>query len=566
MPPQHQPELWASGRPRLLLRLGAALLTAWFLVGAWPQGPVECDGVRLAISADHIRENGRSNHDRAYVWEGTSGTYALLMAAQELTGGDAYKTYAWLSTIAGLVFLLFAALIAGQLAGAPWELALIVVLLVFQEAGANLAYPNSNIIAAAALGVGWWVVFRAQTLPAIAAGALFFGLAGWCRADAATMAFAMAAATLRPDMGRQWLVRISVVGVVTGAIVFGGMALMGAEVGVLLETLSKVSAVTVRGTPGAGLLASPQVRSNLAFFSVASVLGTLIGWGLWAKQRNWRPLVASLAGVIPVAMFYVPKVTTPKQLGYLIPFAAASCVYVVVRTAQAQAQTRRRIAWAAIAVVVLGQGLIGLRVHMRSKPWGFYEGLSLATIGPWHPRSGPFSPVSVELGPGTIIPTDDGLRLATGTFFYPWFAHDKKAARAQRMTVLTARVAEMQDGQAAFAGTCDGQWWFGLAANRAGFSYAKELPVSKTMRRGHIWEMQHADGRRIKIYSGWLADYDLDYFRRVGADEGIYVLGSNRERAALLKQVPAAKRICGMSGYSPVGAYDVKLGPRRDSK
>ena len=538
--------------PRWLWWVVGALV-AWHMVGYLPVGPVECDSVSLATFAEHAALHGRGAVDLSYNFAGTSGAHLVLLAARQLTGLDAFAVFTWLSVLASLGCLVLGALLIARLLAWPVAGA-VLLLLAFQETMASGYYPNSNVLAALpALGAAVMAqrrtVDRAAPWRDVVVGGALFGLAGWLRADVALLAPVLVALLWRRGPVTPWLARVGVLGVVAGVVAVTLLYAGGSSIARILATAGHVLGGERRSVGGGlvALLQLPTVMSHVAFLPVVAL--PLLPLGLWALARTRRPVLAiALAGMLPLWAVMARALTSPKGIYYLLPYAA-----LTVGAGLAWLwQHRARRTLAVLAVVEVLQLVVGVRVSLASKPWAAEPTPTLLTV--WsQERAGPLSRVAVTLGAGTVIPTDDGPRLASGTLFAPWLWRQSKSVRRD---VVDRTVAWLNTESGPllpmWALTCDGTTLARWSLTRAGFTATSEhhLPI-----RQLIWTR---GSQRVDLRDGLEVNFDLRVFGQPGV-AGLYAVGSGREQRRLYEQGAVTGKICGFEDMSPLAALQVRM-------
>jgi hypothetical protein len=114
-----------------------------------------------------------------------------------------------------------------------------------------------------------------------------------------------------------------------------------------------------------------------------------------------------------------------KHFLYIAPFVIIAGVYGL-SALQAFVGRSRVHRWAA-AVAVAAFLLVSVRVVPSSRPWFARDTMYTAGIAmPLCSTTVSSGTLSVAIGAGQYVPTEDEYMLATGHFFYPWYIHTHK--------------------------------------------------------------------------------------------------------------------------------------------
>lgn len=175
-----------------------------------------------------------------------------------------------------------------------------------------------------------------------------------------------------------------------------------------------------------GRISKGQVlRAVFGFYSLAYLVLLPVGvYRLWRK-RLFKILLLVLLPVLSVHFVYRSMGCASKHFLYIAPFVIIAGVYGL-SALQAFVSRGRVLRWAA-AVAVAAFLFVSVRVDPSSRPWFARDTMYTAGIVmPLCSATLSSGTLSVAIGAGQYVPTEDEYMLATGHFFYPWYIHEHK--------------------------------------------------------------------------------------------------------------------------------------------
>lgn len=526
----------------------------WMLPALSPQGPVECDSQQISVWAEQVARHGRGSnaHDLSYNYVGTPGTHLVLAGLRALLPVDALTLYGALGVLAGLTAWVLGAALAARLAGVAWPWAAL-ALLTFQETLGGTAYPSSNMLAMVPLLASCLVALAHRTdRGALAAGALA-GVAGWLRADAVLMVPILPLLLWDGGPVGPWLRRVAWLALGGTVVGLGAIVASGSGPLAIVHHARKVLKPDEAPLTMAQWLISQSGMAHVAFFG--AVHGLLLPLGLvrLAAQKSWQVLAIVVVGTLPAVVVLGAHLTTPKGYLYLLPLLATAVLVAGKWLVEPTGGPLRKSLAALAMLLLVGQGVVGVRVKLAAKPWAAEPGPTWLTLFQQE-RSGAVSRVAVVIGAGTVLPTDDGPRLASGLWFAPAHWH---AFKQQRVRIAETIRAYVRNPEAPFhrlfAGTCDGVTEGAWSLTLAGYKTVGAKPIRAPGRR-MIWGR---DGHTIEFVDSAAPDYSVAWYEPGGP--GLWVYGSGREQTRLKAQGVVQREITGNTDLVPLGLWQVRL-------
>jgi len=538
------------------LAVAAVAWLAFGIYGFWPVALVECDGPIVAVASDALAVDSPVGAAISYNQEGTPGSYAVLTVASRWTGVPAWTWFAILSGLAAVVFLLGGTRLISREMQVPWPVCAL-LLLSFQETLAAGDYPNTNGLSAGAFGAALLLAHAQAGWRAIGLSAVLFGIAGWLRADMALMALVFPVLFWGAGTRQRNVARMAVHGAIAGVTALGLVYASGSSLSRIFAKLD----VVVNSWNGTShgfieILQSRQVINHVAFVLVAHVFLLGLGVVVFVRQRQWRLLLLTIAGVGPLWYLYGPSEQTPKELQYLIPFLALPVMQGVLWLVERFRAGRR---WPALAVAVAAalQLLVGVRVVFAHKPWAADPGPTFAVA--WSrtlPPGKAITKASVVLGAGLVMPTPDGPRLSSGIFWAPLMWRQQKLARVAVTDDLRDLFARLPAGSQTLAWTnnCNADAASRLALSAAGY-HCTGFGRAEGARR-MTWK---DDSREVHVAQVDFSDYGLNHFSQWRGRTGLYIYASGREARRVREQAPAARLITGFEDLDPLGVFELTM-------
>lgn len=328
--------------------LGLFAVACWT---AFPLGYYEADGSTVAVGASYADGEGWGwdEHLRMfnaksviYRFHSQAGTYAAIVALNDLLDVSYYAAFGYLSFLGGLVWILGSACLLKRMTGASLLLAIVVMALV-PDGFLLGTYPNSNAMAAGWLGMCAILVASSLTPTRAVAFAVSFAVAVWCRADAMLMAPAFALATVATTEKAVW--RLGTAGLV-GGVSLGLLCLVSEfDLSALVGSRNHHNSVWSSWTF--------TLQNYRAFLSVTVLLLLVYGMFQCVKRKEWLVAMLPLAGCLPLAIAYGNAVTTPKYFAYMAPFMVAPIV-LGLRVSDWSPRNRLRTALPLALIAVFG--------------------------------------------------------------------------------------------------------------------------------------------------------------------------------------------------------------------
>ena len=542
------------------LWLAVAIVVAWQLFGAFPPSPLESDGSAVALGAAQRLTDPAHCPEIAYNFHGTSGTYVVLGGVWQRMHGDIFALYGVLTALAAVVGFTLVALFVARRLQVSVPLTALLIALLLPEFLAGAWFANTNIFALVPMALALLLTLRPGWQFACLTG-LALGIAGWMRGDLAAEALGVAALLFRGDWRKRqawllWLRDASLCAVVSGVTALGLMTASGASLAMLLKTVGGVAG-WASPTSGSGL--PVWLVGHITFAPVATYLLLAVALVVLLRERRWSNLLPVLGGATFWWIIVAPFLATPKGLLNIVPFLALALVYAAHWLWSQPPGPWRWTGHAILATLVL-QSLIGVRVTMASKPWLKQDGPALLSLWQGGPR-GPLAKIEVVLGSGTIVPTDDGVRLASGTLFAPWVSHQRHVEREAAMASLQRILEAREVAPAIVSQMVEGATNARLALARAGYRCVASHREPQTGAVTLDYERPTMPGRITTRTSQVLLEdskYALATLAPLHLHRALYVIASGRELQQVRAQAPEGEVLLDSVDFLPVAAiaYD----------
>jgi len=452
------------------------LALAYLSLGFFPNAPIEGDGNGIANGASLMAFQGFGPNEFSYRYQTQTGAYVLVVWLHLATGLSTLSAFSWLSAAAMLVFLLTSTAFVHRLTGASLAVCGLALLL-FQEIFTGGYYANTTVISAAFLMVAFYCCLSSRRMPVLLLAGCLLGISAWVRFDAilvmpvvilllqyprATSTNADSAWTLpKTTTGLARFFRVDSQGVWRAAGVLCAAALV-TSVTIWLSNSSYQAILGAAqghlenepaGTSGLGLplLGSSDFKSQLSIFSLLALVMSIAGVAQLLVARKWLLLGIALFGVLPFYTVYWGRMTSPKYLYYLLPFFAiliASALLALPRLPPA----KRNVCLGIGLALFLLQYILGIRVGFATKSYIEPPVPTFANLLTIEKPLRTIQNVSLVIGSGTYINTDDGDRLSSGILFSPlvWrvqkqqlladlanLSHHLAASAAQPLVLMT---------------------------------------------------------------------------------------------------------------------------------
>jgi len=564
-----------GGWKRFLPLLLGPLALAYCLWGVFPVTPFEEDGTAIAAGALLMGTGDLSERDGdlVYRYDAQPGAYALAGWGKRLLGLDPFAVLSWTSALSSCACLVLAGILLGRLTGCSL-LACCGLLALFQETWASGFYPNSTMLAAPWLLSALLLSASARSRPLLLLAGASLAVGGWFRTD-------MGLISLSFPVLRFWLRgRDRAEGAFREA--FWDTAVIGASCLALLPILFAASRSSpfqalafAKGhllsapltTPALGIpwVGAASIKSHLAFFPLGPMLLFPVGLVLLARGRDRALMGLVLAGGLPMYLAYAGQATTPKYFFPLLPFALLPCL-AAWRWAWSLNRPCPWIKGTALACLLLSQPLLGFQASFRSKPWVGLPEPTVLTFLSKRIQEGPVRRAALVLGAGSLINTDDGPRLSSGTFFLPgsWRLlkeeHRNSLLRIERELLEPGRAqAQERPRLCLVSGSTRG--WRALLLTLLRQGYRLE---EKTTNRGGDEPLEIAtawgkDGDRVELVYREMGHRQWELFspalQESRAAETVYVVDRGWEEALFLQNESGWRKLCGETGLYMLAAY-----------
>ena len=395
-----------------------ALFAAWVCWGVFPLVSYETDSQELILGCDIMYAEGWSLPPAySYEYRMHPLTIVLVVALRHLVPMlTCEQVYCLLSAFSAFVFFAGCLVFVRRVTGSG-RMRILAAAMLLPEMYAIAMYPNSAIHAAAcmvwafvALMDGGRKAWKLHPLLLLCIAPLF-------RVD--VVAVYPAILPLFLFLGhsvKKSIILSAAYGVLVVSVALAAFWLLRADV---LSSLGAYDEWNGRISRGQVL------RAIFGFYSLAYVVLLPVGvYRLW-RMRQFKMLLLVLLPVLSVHFVYRSMGCASKHFLYIAPFVIIAGVYGL---SALQALVRRSsvLRWAAV-VAVAAFLLVSVRVVPSSRPWFARDTMYTAGIVmPLCSVTVPSGTLSVAIGAGQYVPTEDEYMLATGHLFYPWYIHTHK--------------------------------------------------------------------------------------------------------------------------------------------
>jgi hypothetical protein len=421
----------------------ALAIVAAMIVGALPMTPYEGDGIGIANGiSDSAHELFRNVSMVAYNYDVQSGVNVVVKAVALVVGGEVWTVFSVLTVVAALLFVFFSVRSVTLLAGKDSHVPALVAFALFPEAIISAYYPNSVIFAAAFLAIGLYCYVAGRgswILPAI-----LLGCAVWMRLDV-VIAFPAFLFLHRHGTPRRSFWHIAGALTAAGIIGLALLALSDVSLSRLFHSTGAHLEGSVEQTGGLPLgLGSKAFRTLIGFFPVATLVLVVLGAIRWMRDRDPGTVAAGLLPLVLMLMVQRANLTTPKYLVYSIPFLALMVVRALPRLNAEWVRAHRMLA--VILILLSLQAVVGIRMIFRGKEYverpSSLQRSSITLLPLWGKKlqSRALDSVTVVVGGGSKINTDDENRLTSGILFSPFCWREEKVMVEQNVATLRSAV------------------------------------------------------------------------------------------------------------------------------
>jgi len=553
---------------QLILWGSFLVLLAYQITGIFPFYASECDGTAIAVGAMQLSEAGWDSPVLWYRYDAQPGTYTLPRILHQLLGIDALWSLSLLSAVGALAFILVCADLVSRITKLLFPAAGL-LLLSFQEVAAAGYYVNSNVLAGAFGVSALYTACRVRTtqspLPFIGMAGILLGLAGWMRCDVVLISPAFPFLLHKKSL-RETLRNTAYLGMTSLAVFLLLFKVSGGQFSSLVGFTHGHMVFDPDGTPNLGIpfLGATDIKNHLAFFSGLNVFWILWGLVVLVSRKSWTTLAFCLAGILPLYGVYFGHLTTPKYLYYAVPFLVCLAGVGVWHIWNAPRSLRKIGLWVSLLLFV-GQYLLGLRVSFRSKPWVQDPPPRLLQLIRLEREEGPIRQASLVLGAGSIINTDDGHRVPSGSLFFPSSWHRQKSLQCDAFRTLESHLNALPtDPVSLIAGSSRGWRILMYLLLKNGYhcvdttetrfpppSYPLYLSRWKKGNRSVFLAYKECEGRTWEILNEALS-LNLPGHR-------IYVVDRGWEETLFLDKVSSPDKICGFTDIYMLAAYNLML-------
>ena len=395
-----------------------ALFAAWVCWGVFPLVSYETDSQELVLGCDIMYAEGWSLPPTySYEYRMHPLTIISVVALRHLAPMlTCEQIYCLLSAFSAFLFLVGSMAFVRRVTGSG-RMRILVAAMLLPEMYAIAMYPSSAIHAAAcmvwafvALTDGGRKAWKLHPLLLLCIAPLF-------RVD--VVAVYPAILPLFLFLGHS-IKKSILLSAAYGVLVVG--------VSLTLFWLLRADVLSSLGAYGEwnGRISRGQVlRAVFGFYSVAYLVLLPVGvCRLWRKKL-FKVLLLVLLPVLSVHFVYRSMGCASKHYLYIAPFVITAGVYGL-SALQAFVRRSRALRWAA-AVAFAVFLLVSVRVVPSSRPWFARDTMYTAGIAlPLWTATMSSGTLSVAIGAGQYIPTEDEYMLATGHLFYPWYIHTHK--------------------------------------------------------------------------------------------------------------------------------------------
>ena len=532
------------------------ILLAYYAYGIVPVVPIEGDDLGIVNGAIQMEQGGLASRSLAYRYEVQSGTYTAIRFLHRAFNVDILQAFGWLSGVCSLLFVVLSAWLVSRLL--PLALPLCgVFLLLFQEVTTSGYYANSTVAAALFSVLALLAVTCSDRLPALIAAGILFGIAAWMRLDVLVITPATLVLLYRED----WKHAVGKTAIVAAATVATTLITLYSSGGGI-EGVLKYSDIHLAGLyEGTLQLAVPHigganVKSLAGFFSVLLAGLLVLGLFVMAMRRDWRNLLLFVAGTAPFFIYYFGTIVSPKYLYYLLPFFLLASLYPLLYL-----NDKRKAAIVLVFAVMtfIGQYPLGLRTVFNNKPYVAEPFPTLASIVDIPVGKKNIETVSLVLGAGSVLTTDDGYRLTSGWLFAPVLWHHHKRILEQEHNAFEMYFSALADAERYFLTT----GWV-----------SRQTVIHLLLNNGYQLESQQHEGNR-EVYRWrrggavttlwsieiWNLSRDtlIPIIEKLPSAKFVYLISHGREQAAILESGAQLKKLFGHEDINILAAYEVDM-------
>ena len=412
------------------------LLLSYFMIGAYTVSPIEGDGMGIAMGAFQKNITGNGNNVFSHLYYFQSGSYQIVYFLSNLLSVNTFTLFSILSTIMGLVFILYTSLLLKKILELSFLISFLASVL-FQEIFTGCFYPNSTILAAPFLVIVLYyiVTLEKTNLNLILAG-LTMSIGVWFRYDLIIVSpiilFFLYDNNFKQLVFKGLFFYTSLIFFSTLFLYLCGTNPIEIyKSATIITTEYSGNNIGNTGTENIGInsLGNWDIKTFFSFYNPLILLLLFIGLFLIIKSKDWKLLIYSTLPVGLIYYFYFGTFTTPKYLYYVIPFLLIPILYIYKSKQILNVTLKKLIIFSSIFLFSLFY-FVGFRIVFNSKNY-VENDYSIMKSNPTfievYKKNLEFSKVfkefSIVLGTGSIINTADANRLSTGIIYYPimWY-------------------------------------------------------------------------------------------------------------------------------------------------
>jgi len=420
------------------------IFLAYLSIGFFPVAPIEGDGNGIANGAALMGVNGFGANDLSYRYEVQTGSYVLIVWLHNLTGLNTLSAFSLLSAISTLIFIFVSSALVSRLTNVPFY-TIGILLLLFQEAVTGGYYSNTTVIAAAFLMMALYcAAITEKTYTTIITGILL-GVSAWVRFDTILVVPALAL-LLHRSSWTDTLRRLALVLIIAAIVSALAIYSSGSSYIAIIDSFRGHMEEQYSGTQGLGipLIGTADFKSHISIFSMLSLAIFLAGLMQLILSRNWYLLGVGFLGVAPFYAIYLGKITTPKYLYYFLPFFSIFMVSTLA-SIQAASRLKRQLYVAFFSMLFFVQYILGLQASFTTKPYIPSPFPTFAKLLTLDSPVKSLKDISLVIGAGTYITTDDGNRLSSGIVYAPITWNNAKRNLISNLEDLAHYTAEFPD-------------------------------------------------------------------------------------------------------------------------
>ena len=355
----------------------------------------------------------------------------------QLTSEQIYSAFTMLVSIA---YLFVCSFFVSKLAKIKWEYCFFLLIL-FPESYSIAYYPNTAIFSSFVFVIGLLLILKK---PLNLLSILLLGIAPLFRIDILAI-YPMIILLL-------WLV-LDFKNSFKLSLFYALFIFLIANIGFTLLKVNPIKTLVQLGDSVSLTKTTFDIvnflKINATFYSIPTILMILYGLLSLIKSSNYKLLALSILPIFILYFIYRDfSGGAPKHIHYLLPFIVLLCAislkYVLNLT-----KKKKYLFLSAICMLILIQGLIGLRFYPESKPW-IGKNYSVQNPRPtvislFSLRLYNYGLLEAVIGAGQVIPTADELMLLSGNFFTPYYWHDVKKNELEERKVLGKMIQESKD-------------------------------------------------------------------------------------------------------------------------